>query len=811
MKRTKKAKYYDEDDEAFGMDVDLNSHPSQENDEEDEQQEQEHQHQQDEQHVAQDVDEDNVNPPPAYHLQIPPDMEDDLWDGPYHGKVSGTTTDDKHAKSNTQTISHPKKAMVSTESDQDDDGSNLEVVIRRRRSDSDQESEWRSNDADDGELSERDRSLSYSYDEQEEGDEDEDEDEDSSASYRGAAKRKMKAPTKASSSLNIKSTHWCTCDKCGVKAGARRTREDSEFRGNLGDMLYCTTCALAIHESCQMKHKKSDVASHAAAVQKSGIDTKEFQCSKCFPVGLPSCHFCNEPPDFEEPARRRSVKVKQVEAEDGVEPKPVKLLTIEDVHPFFRCDRCRLVAHCDCLVDEYKERFTNGRQPSEKGGTKQFYMHKWMCNDCLEWPDQIENVLTFRVKDQGANSTSDRNGSKEFFVKFVDKSHRWNAWVPESWVMGQRKGLHPRTAASIRDGTIEAEPISDVVPPEWIQVDKVLDLDYNDKRRQVRLKNLTEAEVLDKVDEVLIKWKDQSYESCTWEKVSDLLDSDSLAQLVALMGSESWERELKSSLMEGIRVHLKSQAILGKKSAPTSSKSKLKELKAQPKFMTGGTLKDYQLDGLNWLLYNHKSGIPCILADDMGLGKTLQTVAYLSTLYHDLGIYPFLIIVPVITLGHWLLEFKKWSPELVVVNYSGSKNARKMILQYEIFGGGEKDYTADSLTCHVIVSSYETMLVDSGKFSKLHFHSIVCDEGHRLKNDLGKTFKAMTSNLTSTQRVILTGTPLQNNVRELFNILNFLDPERWNDHKVMSEKFEVINDDNVEQLHEATLKAALST
>ncbi|KAJ3086274.1 hypothetical protein HK102_013351 [Quaeritorhiza haematococci] len=235
-------------------------------------------------------------------------------------------------------------------------------------------------------------------------------------------------------------------------------------------------------------------------------------------------------------------------------------------------------------------------------------------------------------------------------------------------------------------------------------------------------------------------------------------------------------------------------------------KKRFQEVSKQPAYLQSGTLKDYQLEGVNWLLYNWTRGIGSILADDMGLGKTLQIVATTSIIHHEYGKGPFLIVCPTSTQGHWLNEFRKWSPDLVVVSYAGTKNAREIIRTNEIFGdtdtdGGGLIMKAD-VRCHVVVTNYENIVTEVQLFKKLRWEVLVCDEGHRLKNDMGKTFAALKHYVNADHRVLMTGTPLQNNMRELFNIMNFLDGDKFSDQKEWEQKYSNLSEDLVVQLHE---------
>ncbi|CAO3597234.1 unnamed protein product [Absidia cylindrospora] len=224
----------------------------------------------------------------------------------------------------------------------------------------------------------------------------------------------------------------------------------------------------------------------------------------------------------------------------------------------------------------------------------------------------------------------------------------------------------------------------------------------------------------------------------------------------------------------------------------------LREFKTQPSYVANGTLLPHQLDGLNWFQYQWERKQPCILADDMGLGKTIQVVTFLDVLFNRYNVYPFLIVVPNSTATNWIREFNKWAPDLVVVPYFGSKKGRTLAKQHEIFRHGRGD---NQISCHVVVMTYESALSDLGEFSRLKLWPyIVVDEAQRLKNNESLLFKSL-SQIKTDNRILLTGTPLQNNMGELINIMNFVDPPNFNDTHDITNYYSDLNHQTVQELH----------
>ncbi|KAL6600669.1 SNF2 family N-terminal domain-containing protein [Neocallimastix sp. 'constans'] len=200
----------------------------------------------------------------------------------------------------------------------------------------------------------------------------------------------------------------------------------------------------------------------------------------------------------------------------------------------------------------------------------------------------------------------------------------------------------------------------------------------------------------------------------------------------------------------------------------------------QPSILTGGTLKEYQLKGLQWMVSLYNNRLNGILADEMGLGKTIQTISLISYLIekkHQNG--PFLIIVPLSTLTNWSLEFDKWAPSIVKVVYKGAPSVRKAIQYSEIRHGN----------FNVVLTTYEYIIKDRPVLSKIKWIHIIIDEGHRLKNAQSKLTVVLTQYYQCRYRLILTGTPLQNNLPELWALLNFLLPKIFNSVKSFDEWF----------------------
>merc|ERR1719481_536388 len=225
----------------------------------------------------------------------------------------------------------------------------------------------------------------------------------------------------------------------------------------------------------------------------------------------------------------------------------------------------------------------------------------------------------------------------------------------------------------------------------------------------------------------------------------------------------------------------------------------------------GLQLHPYQIEGISWARnsWNHETDI--ILADEMGLGKTIQTITFLYSLYkegHCRG--PFLVSVPLSTLINWEREFALWAPEFYVVSYVGDKDSRIVIRENELSfednavrkGDKASRIKASTVKFHCLLTSYEMISMDAACLGSVQWEILVVDEAHRLKNNQSKFFKVL-AGYALNYKMLLTGTPLQNNLEELFYLLNFLTPGKFNDLSEFQTSFEDVGkEEQVRKLHE---------
>ncbi|XP_047204107.1 chromodomain-helicase-DNA-binding protein 5 isoform X3 [Girardinichthys multiradiatus] len=336
------------------------------------------------------------------------------------------------------------------------------------------------------------------------------------------------------------------------------------------------------------------------------------------------------------------------------------------------------------------------------------------------------------------------------------------------------------------------------IKPEWMVIHRVLNHSF-DKDGDVHY---------------LIKWRDLPYDQCTWEADDfDVPDYD-IHKAFYWDHREQILGEDQRPLV--VRKGKKLKENYPKREVPPDAPiiDPTIKFEHQPWYInaTGGTLHPYQLEGLNWLRFSWAQGTDTILADEMGLGKTVQTIVFLYSLYkegHSKG--PFLVSAPLSTIINWEREFEMWAPDFYVVTYTGDKDSRATIRENEFtfedsaIKSGRKVFRMkkDSpIKFHVLLTSYELITIDQAILGSVTWACLVVDEAHRLKNNQSKFFRIL-NGYRIYYKLLLTGTPLQNNLEELFHLLNFLTPDRFNNLEGFLEEFaDISKEDQIKKLHD---------
>ncbi|KAJ3277093.1 choline dehydrogenase 7 [Terramyces sp. JEL0728] len=323
---------------------------------------------------------------------------------------------------------------------------------------------------------------------------------------------------------------------------------------------------------------------------------------------------------------------------------------------------------------------------------------------------------------------------------------------------------------------------------EWIPVSEL----EKDKNQRVRVRRFLEKPNWDtqwSEDEPFnpsyVKWAALPYDCSTWEE----------AELVEKLDGDKIDDFSNSKSVDQDKV--KSYTSLGRK----SPNGRWKKLPESPKFNDGYTLRTYQLEGLNWLMYCWYNKQNSILADEMGLGKTVQSTAFLFQLYRQENIKgPFLVIVPLSTMGNWEREIKTWTTMNVIV-YHGNQTSRNLIVETEFYyRDSANSMIPGAFKFDVLLTTYEMAMSGAAHLRPIPWRVAVLDEAHRLKNKSSKVTEYLKS-YQMEHRVLLTGTPLQNSLDELWALLNFLEPDTFASEKDFQKNFGSMNSANdVERL-----------
>ncbi|XP_037942615.1 chromatin-remodeling ATPase INO80-like [Teleopsis dalmanni] len=198
-----------------------------------------------------------------------------------------------------------------------------------------------------------------------------------------------------------------------------------------------------------------------------------------------------------------------------------------------------------------------------------------------------------------------------------------------------------------------------------------------------------------------------------------------------------------------------------------------------------GTLKTYQIKGMTWLANLYDQGISGILADEMGLGKTVQSIAFLCHVAEHYGVWgPFLVISPASTLHNWQQELARFVPEFNVVPYWGSPNERKILRQF----WEQKDLHTRDASFHVVITSYQLIVSDYKYFNRIKWQYMVLDEAQAIKSASSMRWKLLLG-FNCRNRLLLSGTPIQNSMAELWALLHFIMPTLFDSHDEFNEWF----------------------
>ncbi|KAF3040471.1 hypothetical protein E8E12_004481 [Didymella heteroderae] len=568
---------------------------------------------------------------------------------------------------------------------------------------------------------------------------------------------------------------------------------------NVAPLIYCQGCSLAYHKNCLGNRSSRD-----HLVTKVGDEKFVLQCKRCVNVyqkkdryapNLARCQDCKKNGASCKPFRHRKTTVQEArerEENDGEDPiTDVLSELINNAHNvLFRCTKCSRAWHYHHLPPLSPYAMDINRDDEELADERfREYSKKWMCKECDETDDKkIGALIAWRPSDvetfePGTPCELVSEDEKQYLIKWEKQSYFRAQWFSGAWTWGVSVSAMRRAFFKREEGP--KMRTEDAIPEEYLRIDIVLDVKFTSIVHS-KLEAVIKARIRE-VDKALIKYKGLGYEDAVWEKVPAPEDGDRWSDFVTAY--DDW---------------VAGQFV--KYPVPGRLKARLDEVRAkpfadllrekQPDNLTGGELMKYQLEGLNWLYYQWYKQKNGILADEMGLGKTIQVIGFMATLVKEHRCWPFIIVVPNSTCANWRREIKQWAPSLRVIAYFGSAQAREMAYKYELYPGEGKE-----LRCHVVITSYEAATDDSSRrfLRGVNWAGLITDEGQRLKNDKSLLYNALSA-VKAPFRLLMTGTPLQNNARELFNLLQFLDDTI--NASELEEKYAEMTSENIKELHD---------
>ncbi|XP_060804786.1 chromodomain-helicase-DNA-binding protein 1 isoform X2 [Amyelois transitella] len=386
---------------------------------------------------------------------------------------------------------------------------------------------------------------------------------------------------------------------------------------------------------------------------------------------------------------------------------------------------------------------------------------------------------------EGCDPNDEESTEPQYLIKWKGWSHIHNTWESEASLNEQKvKGLkklenYIKKEAELSWWRQQAGPEDIDYFECQAELQQELVKTYNNVERIIA-EQTRELESGGTAHEYFCKWESLPYADATWED-SSLIE-------------RRWPVEV-----ENFKYREAAKTTPSRHCPVLRRRPKFHQVKEQPDYMGKDqtyTLRDYQMDGLNWLIHSWCKDNSVILADEMGLGKTIQTICFLYYLFKTQQLYgPFLCVVPLSTMTAWQREFQQWAPDINVVTYIGDVISRDIIRQFEWSFSSSK-----RLKFNAILTTYEILLKDRQFLRSFSWACLLVDEAHRLKNDDSLLYKAL-KEFDTNHRLLVTGTPLQNSLKELWALLHFIMPYKFESWEEFEKDHEDAATKGYEKLH----------
>lgn len=491
---------------------------------------------------------------------------------------------------------------------------------------------------------------------------------------------------------------------------------------------------------------------------------------------------------------------------------------------------------------------SSGSEDDSQDSDDEVRVERIIASKCLrksEWIKVCENKRTSEIingtrflNDESAPTTKEDDVFEErFLVKWYDLSYLHCSWETEPDLMNQNDNFATLKRLFFKKSvggclfSVDERGDGEFFDPNYCEIDRLLEIVEDDDTEELIINEKDANFQNGRGRQLLVKWRNLGYAASSYEHERDLIWNDVEFTDHVEMFKKYQQKPSKNSVQQNEKIgeneRRKLYKIFGdvaKSGGTNENKAEFMKSLQSVKYKNGGSVRDYQAEGIAWMLSSYINKRGGILADEMGLGKTLQTVSFVNYLKNTLkkdG--PYLIIAPLSTIPHWQREFVNWT-DLNTIIYHGSAEdreyAREFEFAYEEDRPGKVAPNRSFLkACHprnykswqrnwsidVVITTPEMLIAeDFQELSHVSWEVLVVDEAHRMKSTKSKLGVNLKSNrFDFKHKLLLTGTPIQNNMAEMWCLMNIIDSEAFSNQDAFLEKYGDMKDkEAIDSLHD---------